>query len=65
MNGVDQSDQRRTKFSTARCSRKWWTYLFWFLVNICISNATILMDESPNHQLMAAGIPRKRSMLEF
>ena len=23
------------------------------------------MDESPNHQLTAAGIPRKRSMLEF
>ena len=31
MNGVDQSDQTRTLYSTARRSRKWWTYLNLFL----------------------------------
>ena len=66
MNGVDQSDQTCTLYSTARRSRKWWTYLFWFLINICISNANILINESPNHQLLTkTGAPRKRSMLEF
>ena len=41
MNGVDRSDQNRTKYVTACRSRKWWTYLFWFLVDTCISNALI------------------------
>ena len=63
MNGVDQT---RTLYSTACRSRKWWTYLFWFLIDICISNANILINESPNHQLLTkTGAPRKRSMLEF
>ena len=66
MNGVDRSDQLRTMFSTARRSRKWWTYLFWFLVDLSISNALILINESPNHQQQTrTGRPKPRSMLDF
>ena len=66
MNGVDRSDQLRTMYSTARCSSKWWAYLFWFLLDIYISNALILMNESPNHQLTTkTGRPKPRTMLEF
>ena len=50
MNGVDHSDQMRTEYSTARSCRWWWTYIFWFLVDLCVSNSFILMNESPNHQ---------------
>ena len=39
--------------------------LFWFLIDICISNANILINESPNHELLTKTAPRKRSMLEF
>ena len=66
MNGVDHGDQMRTQYSTARTSKRWWTYIFWFLVDLCIANAFILMKESPNHQKRThAGQPKHRSMLSF
>ena len=66
MNGVDRSDQNRTKYITARRSRKWWTYLFWFLVDTCISNALILFNESPNHQKFTrTGRQVPATLLEF
>lgn len=49
MNGVDISDQLRTQYSTYRKSKKWWQYLFWFCFDLAMSNAFILMKESPNH----------------
>ena len=52
MNGVDHSDQMRTQYSTARNSERWWTYIFWFLVDLSIANSFILIKESPNHQLL-------------
>ena len=62
INGVLQSDQTRTIYSTARRSRKWWTHLFWFLIDICISNVNILFNESPNYQLLTkTGAPRKQT----
>ena len=66
MNGVDHSDQLRTVNSTARRLRKWWTYLFWFVIDLFISNALILMDESPNHIWQTRkGRPKPRTVLEF
>ena len=66
MNGVDHSDQLHTVYSTARRSRKWWTYLFWFLIDLSISNATILMNESPNHTRQTRrGRPKPCTVLEF
>ena len=51
MDGVDRSDQMRTAYLCGRMSKRWWTYLLWFLVDLCISNALILMCESENHQM--------------
>ena len=66
MNGVDRSDKNRTKYVTARRSRKWWTYLIWFLVDICISNALILFIDSPNHQKFTrTGRQVPTTLLEF
>ena len=50
MNGVDRADQIRTEYPSYRNSKKWWHYLFWFLVDLGIANAYIMMKESPNHQ---------------
>ena len=66
MNGVDHSDQMRTQYSTARNSKRWWTYIFWFLVDLSIANSFILIKKSPNHQLLTRnGRPKKHSMLSF
>ena len=51
MNTVDRSDQMRTAYPTTRTSKRWWTYLFWFLVDLAVSNALTLMRESKNHQI--------------
>ena len=66
MNGVDHSDQLRTVYSIARRSRKWWTYLFWFFINLSIPNALLLMNESPNYiRQTQRGRPKPCTVLEF
>ena len=41
MNDVDHSDQIRMQYLVARKGYCWWTYLFWFLVDLSISNALV------------------------
>ncbi len=66
MNGVDHADQMRTEYPTFRKSRKWWCYVFWFLVDIGICNAFVLMKESPNHQQQSRrGNDKRRSLVSF
>ena len=45
MGGVDLSHQLHVEFRTARNAKCWWTYVFYFLFDLCISNALILMKE--------------------
>ena len=42
MGGVDLHDQLRMKYPCGRHSKKAWRYIFWFLLNACITNAYIL-----------------------
>jgi len=42
MGGVDLHDQMRMKYDVGRNGKKWWKYLFWFLVNCCAVNAYIV-----------------------
>eukprot|EP00112_Aurelia_sp_Birch-Aquarium-sp1_P015019 Seg3293.2 transcript_id=Seg3293.2/GoldUCD/mRNA.D3Y31 product="PiggyBac transposable element-derived protein 4" protein_id=Seg3293.2/GoldUCD/D3Y31 len=66
MDGVDRADQMRTAYSSTRTSKRWWTYLFWFLVDLCISNSLVLMRESKNHKLKSrTGREKERSLLDF
>ncbi len=66
MNGVDHADQLRTEYPTFRKSRKWWCYIFWFLVDVSICNAFIVMRESPNHtQQSRRGNNKPRTLLSF
>jgi hypothetical protein len=51
MNGMDKSDQTRPEYPTYRMCKRWWTYVFYFLLDLAIANAYILMKESPNHQM--------------
>ncbi|KAK3108149.1 hypothetical protein FSP39_002030 [Pinctada imbricata] len=66
MNGVDRADQLRSTYSICRKASKWWKYLFWFMVDVCICNAFILMKESTNHVIKTkTGRTRERTQLEF
>jgi len=66
MNGVDRADQMRTEYPSYRTSRKWWVYLFWFLFDTAITNAFVLMKESPNHQKKTkTGKEKRLTLLEF
>ncbi|KAH3808535.1 hypothetical protein DPMN_136892 [Dreissena polymorpha] len=42
MGGVDLHDQYRAKYDVGSCSKNYWRYLFWFLLNCCIVNAFIM-----------------------
>ena len=66
MNGVDRADQLRSTYNICRKASKWWKYLFWFMVDVSICNAFILMKESINHQISTKnGRTRVRTQLEF
>ena len=66
MNGVDRADQLRTEYSTYCSSKKWWQYLFWFLVDVSVANSFICMKESPNHIVQSRrGRVLQRTMLQF
>ena len=42
MGGVDLADQLRQYYSIGRSSYKWYRYIFWFLMDISISNSFLL-----------------------
>ncbi|XP_052277135.1 piggyBac transposable element-derived protein 4-like [Dreissena polymorpha] len=42
MGGFDLHDQYRAKNDVGSCSKNYWRYLFWFLLNCCIVNAFIM-----------------------
>jgi hypothetical protein len=66
MNGVDRADQLCVAYVTGRKSLKWWKYLFYYLLDIAVCNAYVLMKESPNHQMTTKKNKVKiRSQLEF
>jgi hypothetical protein len=46
MGGVDLADQKRKYYSASRKSKKWWMYLFWFLLDTTINNAFIIKTTS-------------------
>ena len=43
MFGVDLGDQHRSYYPVGRPSKKWWRYLFWYLIQVSIINSYILM----------------------
>ena len=49
----------------ARSCRRWWTYIFWFLEDLSISDSFILINDSPNHQQLYERGRNKRMMLFF
>lgn len=51
MAGVDKHDQLRMKYEVGRNSKKWWRYLFWFVVNCAIVNAYIIYKATSSRVL--------------
>lgn len=46
MGGVDLFDQHRAYYTVGRQSRKWWRYLFWFLLEAVLINSFIIFRAS-------------------
>ena len=44
--GVDKCDQLRAAYPIGRTSKKWWRYIFHFIINICVINSFITLKES-------------------
>jgi hypothetical protein len=66
MNGVDKADQSRTEYPTYRMCKRWWTYVFYLLLDLSVANAFILMKESPDHKLKTSmGKSKERTLLNF
>ncbi|XP_063442592.1 piggyBac transposable element-derived protein 4-like [Mytilus trossulus] len=61
MGGVDRNNQLSAKTPVGRPAKKWWKYLFFYMINLCITNAYIVLSESVGYP------PRKKrySLLDF
>ena len=46
MGGVDLADQLRSYYKVGRPSKKWWRYVFWFLLDVAMENAWIIYSAS-------------------
>lgn len=46
MGGVDRNNQLSAKTPVGRPAKKWWKYIFFFVINLCITNAFIVYKES-------------------
>ena len=46
--------------------KRWWTYVFYFLLDLSVANAFILMKESPDHKLKTSmSKSKERTLLNF
>lgn len=45
MGGVDLHDQLRAKYTVGRNGKKWWRYLFWFMLNCAIVNSYFIYQQ--------------------
>ncbi|XP_026735864.1 piggyBac transposable element-derived protein 4-like [Trichoplusia ni] len=53
MGGVDRFDQKRTPYAVGRKSKKWWKRIFYFLIDLAITNAYILYKSNSRvHNVM-------------
>jgi len=46
--GVDVSDQKREYCGVGQSSKKWWKFILYFVLNVCLVNCFILYDPT-NH----------------
>ena len=46
MGGVDLADQKRSYYPVGRESKKFWRYLFWYMLNTALINSHILYTDS-------------------
>ena len=66
MGGVDRNDALRVEYPTARMTRHWWLYLFYFLFDLAVASSFILMKESANHKIYKKnGAKKSRKLLNY
>ena len=64
MGGIDKSDQLRGYYKVSLKSIKNYKYIFWFLFDMCITNAYILLHYNVNsHQLVSQSLKTFRMKL--
>jgi len=63
MRGVDLNDQLRSYYPSGRSGKKWWRYLFWFLLDVSIINALVFECLSPHQPSLRHATPFFNSSL--
>ena len=61
MGGVDLSDLYRSYYPSGRSGKKWWRFVFWFLVDVSICNAYVV----EGHSSHAPSSRSRRTHLHF
>jgi hypothetical protein len=56
MNGVDKSDESRTEYPTFPMCKRWWTYIFYFLLDLAITNAFILSEAPASNRTFVTSV---------
>ena len=65
MGGVDVSDQRVSSYARLMRGSVWYYKIFFYLIEVCVSNAHILENKSPNHATRTALDFRKSLIIDL
>ena len=61
MEGVDLNDQMHSYYPSGRSGKKWWRFVFWYLLDVSICNAFIVKGQS-SHRATSRS---RRTLLNF
>ncbi|GBN58679.1 PiggyBac transposable element-derived protein 4 [Araneus ventricosus] len=66
MGGVDLADQYRKYYDISRKSRKWWIYMFWYLLDTTVNNAYIIYSTTnfPSEKKSKTPLDFRMSLIE-
>lgn len=56
MNGVDKFDQKRKPYGIVQKRRKWWKYVFYFVINASVVNSFIIYESSNRTHLKPSSV---------
>ena len=65
MGGMDLNDQYRSYYPSGRSGKKWWHFIFWFLVDVSVCNAFIMEGISPHLPSSRSRRPHLQFKLEL
>ena len=65
MGRVDLNNQLATYYRVGKPSNKWWRYIFWFAINVAVTNSWLLFKSSVTAEVLSKTATHKKYILQL